>query len=105
MNVNGIGTAGYQAWQGTRKAQQNAVKRSFAEQVNNVADTPKVYNIFTDEDMLWTGGNGTGLSYYLKYARNRHGHHRQRVGTHIQGVSQTGCDSAQQDNCHGLSRD
>lgn len=40
MNVNGIGTAGYQAWQGTRKAQQNAVKRSFAEQVNNVADTP-----------------------------------------------------------------
>ncbi len=70
MNVNGIGTAGYQAWQGTRKAQQNAVKRSFAEQVNNVADTPKVYNIFTDEDMLWTGGNGTGLSYYLKYAED-----------------------------------
>ncbi len=70
MNVNGIGTAGYQAWQGTRKAQQNAVKRSFAEQVNDVADTPKVYNIFTDEDMLWTGGNGTGLSYYLKYAED-----------------------------------
>ena len=70
MNVNGIGTAGYQAWQGTRKAQQNAVKRSFAEQVSNVAGTPKVYNIFTDEDMLWTGGNGTGLSYYLKYAED-----------------------------------
>ena len=70
MNVNGIGAAGYPAWQGTRKAQQNAVKRSFAEQVNNVADTPKVYNIFTDEDMLWTGGNGTGLSYYLKYAED-----------------------------------
>ena len=31
MNVNGVGAAGYQAWQGTRKAQQNAVKRSFAE--------------------------------------------------------------------------
>ena len=30
MNVNGIGAAGYPAWQGTRKAQQNAVKRSFA---------------------------------------------------------------------------
>ena len=70
MNVNGIGTAGYPAWQGTRKAQQNAVKRSFAEQVSNVAGTPKVYNIFTDEDMLWTGGNGTGLSYYLKYAED-----------------------------------
>ena len=70
MNVNGIGAAGYPAWQGTRKAQQNAVKRSFAEQVSNVAGTPKVYNIFTDEDMLWTGGNGTGLSYYLKYAED-----------------------------------
>ncbi len=32
--------------------------------------TPKVYNIFTDEDMLWTGGNGTGLSYYFKYAED-----------------------------------
>ena len=70
MNVNGIGTAGYQAWQGTRKAQQNAVGRSFAEQVNHAAGTQKVYNIFTDEDMLWTGGNGTGLSYYLKYAED-----------------------------------
>ena len=70
MNVNGIGATGYPAWQGARKAQQNAVKRCFAEQVNNVADTPKVYNIFTDEDMIWTGGNGTGLSYYLKYAED-----------------------------------
>ena len=70
MNVNGIGAAGYPAWQGTRKAQQNAVGRSFAEQVNHAAGTQKVYNIFTDEDMLWTGGNGTGLSYYLKYAED-----------------------------------
>ncbi len=70
MNVNGIGTTGYPAWQGARKAQQNVAGKSFAESVNNVAGTPKVYNIFTDEDMLWTGGNGTGLSYYLKYAEN-----------------------------------
>ena len=35
-----------------------------------MAGTPKVYNIFTDEDMIWTGGNGTGLSYYLKYAED-----------------------------------
>ena len=70
MNVNGIGTTGYPAWQGARKAQQNTAGNSFAESVNNVASTPKVYNIFTDEDMIWTGGNGTGLSYYLKYAEN-----------------------------------
>ena len=67
MNVSGIGTTGYPAWQGARKTQPNAAGKSFAAQVNNVADTPKVYNIFTDEDMIWTGGNGTGLSYYLKY--------------------------------------
>ena len=48
----------------------NAAGKSFAAQVNNVAGTPKVYNIFSDEDMIWTGGNGTGLSYYLKYAED-----------------------------------
>lgn len=52
MNVSGIGTTGYPAWQGTRKTQPNAAGKSFAAQVNNVADTPKVYNIFTDEDMI-----------------------------------------------------
>ena len=26
-------------------------------------ETPKVYQIFTTDNMLWTGGNGTGLSY------------------------------------------
>ena len=25
------------------------------------AETPKVYQIFTTDNMLWTGGNGTGL--------------------------------------------
>ena len=35
-----------------------------------MAGTPKVYQIFSEEDMLWSGGNGTGLSYYLKYAEN-----------------------------------
>ena len=70
MNINGIGTTGYPAWQGTRRTQQNTAGKSFAAQVNNVAGTPKVYNIFSDEDMIWTGGNGTGLSYYLKYAED-----------------------------------
>ncbi len=70
MNIIGIGTTGYPAWQGARRTQQNVAGKSFAEQVNNVAGTPKVYNIFSDEDMIWTGGNGTGLSYYLKYAED-----------------------------------
>ena len=28
----------------------------------------EAYQIFTTDNMLWTGGNGTGLSYCLKYA-------------------------------------
>ena len=31
------------------------------------AETPKVYQIFTTDNMLWTGGNGTGLSYYCLF--------------------------------------
>lgn len=34
----------------------------------NAVEPPKVYQIFTTDNMLWTGGNGTGLSYCLKYA-------------------------------------
>ncbi|WP_286083141.1 hypothetical protein [Parablautia intestinalis] len=71
MSVSGIGTAGYPvAGYGAKRTQQNIGRKDFAEQINNVAGAPKVYNIFTDEDMLWTGGNGTGLSYYLKYAED-----------------------------------
>ena len=70
MNVNGIGTAGYPAWQGARKAQQNAAGRSFAEQVNNVAGAKPHTSIvyMKTDDMLYSGGNGTGLSFYIKYA-------------------------------------
>ena len=71
MSVSGIGTAGYPvAGYGAKRTQQNIGRKDFAEQINNVTGAPKVYNIFTDEDMLWTGGNGTGLSYYLKYAED-----------------------------------
>ena len=70
MNVNGIGTTGYPAWQGARKAQQNAAGRSFAEQVNNVAGAKPHTSIvyMKTDDMLYSGGNGTGLSFYIKYA-------------------------------------
>ena len=40
-----------------------------AEKTFYTAETPKVYQIFTTDNMLWTGGNGTGLSYCLKYRR------------------------------------
>ncbi len=41
MNVNGIGTAGYPAWQGTRKAENNA-KGNFGA---NVKSTGNVVHI------------------------------------------------------------
>ena len=70
MNVNGIGATGYPAWQGARKAQQNTAGKSFTAQVNNVASTqPHTTTIYMKtDDMLYSGGNGTGLSFYIKYA-------------------------------------
>ena len=70
MNINGIGTAGYPAWQGARKTQQNAAEKSFATQMNNVAGAKPHTSIvyMKTDDMLYSGGNGTGLSFYIKYA-------------------------------------
>ena len=68
MSVNGIGATGYSAWNGARKVQQNTTGKSFAEQVNNVA-CKKGHTVYMKtDDMLYSGGNGTGLSFYIKYA-------------------------------------
>ena len=70
MSVSGIG-AGYPAYYGTRKVQQNTTEKSFANQVNNVASVPKTYQVYMmGDDMLYSGGNGTGLSFYIKYAED-----------------------------------
>ena len=37
--------------------------------VSKTADVPKNYVVYMKtDDMLYSGGNGTGLSYYIKYA-------------------------------------
>ena len=72
MNINGIGATGYPAWHGTKKAQQNTAEKSFASQLNN-AESAKPHTSIVymkTDDMLYSGGNGTGLSFYLKYAEN-----------------------------------
>ena len=78
MGINGIGATGYPAWQGARRAQQNTEGTSFANQVNNVASAPKTYQIYSEEDMLWTGGNGTGGTFgswqTLNYYRDNAAH-------------------------------
>ena len=68
MNINGIGTTGYPAWQGARKTQQNTAGKSFAESVNNVAGAKGHIVYMKTDDMLYSGGNGSGLSFYIKYA-------------------------------------
>ena len=70
MNINGIGTTGYPAWQGARRTRQNAAGKSFAAQMNNVAGAKPHTSIvyMKTDDMLYSGGNGTGLSFYIKYA-------------------------------------
>ena len=72
MNINGIGATGYPAWHGAKKAQQNTAGTSFASQLNNVAGAKPHTSIvyMKTDDMLYSGGNGTGLSFYLKYAEN-----------------------------------
>lgn len=47
---------------------KNSNTKAPVEKTFNAVETPKVYQIFTTDNMLWTGGNGTGLSYCLKYA-------------------------------------
>ena len=71
MGINGIGTAGYQAaGYTTKRTQQIAAGKSFAEQVNNVSGAKPHTSIvyMKTDDMLYSGGNGTGLSFYIKYA-------------------------------------
>ncbi len=69
MGINGIGTAGYPVTgYTTKRTQQNVAGRNFAEQVNNAA-VKKGHTVYLKtDDMLYSGGNGTGLSFYIKYA-------------------------------------
>jgi len=73
MSVNGIGAAGYKmAEYAAKRMQQNGMDKSFAEQVNNAAQVkPHTYIVYMKtDDMLYSGGNGTGLSFYIRYAED-----------------------------------
>lgn len=73
MGINGIGTTGFPvAGYGAKRPQHNVAVKSFAEQVNNgVKAKPNRFTVYMKtDDMLYSGGNGTGLSYYIKYADN-----------------------------------
>lgn len=60
-----------------RKPEKSPERKTFSEAVSNSSvsgSTPKVpdssvgYRVYLKEGALYSGGNGTGLSYYLEYA-------------------------------------
>ena len=66
MSINGI-SAGYYQTEYTNNKTAKAAGTSFSNQLNNIAGKGQIVYMKTD-DMLYSGGNGTGLSFYLKYA-------------------------------------
>ncbi len=71
MGINGIGAGGYPVTgYTTKRTQQNAAGKRFADQVNNVAGKKGHTVYMKTDDMLYSGGNGTGLSFYIKYAED-----------------------------------
>ncbi len=74
MGINGIGAASYpvMGYGNTRQVRKNEAETAFSDTLNNTAaaapHTSIVY--LKTDDMLYSGGNGTGLSFYIKYAQN-----------------------------------
>ena len=73
MRMHGIGraygpTGGYSA--NSKKAGSYSYAKSAAKQTDRMAGgANKVYQVYLQtDDMLYSGGNGTGLSFYIKYA-------------------------------------
>ncbi|MCM1087809.1 MAG: hypothetical protein NC419_06605 [Muribaculaceae bacterium] len=70
MNVNEITSNTNAVWKQSGQAQKQDNSESFAAQVENAVGgqqrTHKVY--LKTDDMLYSGGNGSGLSFYIKYA-------------------------------------
>ncbi|MDE7479055.1 MAG: hypothetical protein K2M91_14135 [Lachnospiraceae bacterium] len=73
MGINGIG-AGFPLTKnyGTGQAQKKTNEATFSDQLNNAVNTAPHTSIvyMKTDDMLYSGGNGTGLSFYIKYAEN-----------------------------------
>lgn len=68
MSINGISTGYYQTGYTNNKTTKTA-GTSFSNQINNIVGKGQTVYLKTD-DMLYSGGNGTGLSFYLQYAEN-----------------------------------
>ena len=69
MGINGISTGYYQTGYANNKTTKTTTGTSFSNRINNIVGKGQTVYLKTD-DMLYSGGNGTGLSFYLQYAEN-----------------------------------
>lgn len=69
MSINEISTGHYPTAYTSNKTTKTTAGMSFSNQINNIAGKGQIVYMKTN-DMLYSGGNGTGLSFYIKYAEN-----------------------------------
>ena len=69
MGINGISSGYYQAGYANSKTTKTTSEAGFSNRLNSIAGKGHIVYMKTD-DMLYSGGNGTGLSFYIKYAEN-----------------------------------
>lgn len=71
MGINPITTTGYPAWRTAKTNQSKSTSAEFEQQKNMVKvqkQAPKTHTVYLKtDDMIYSGGNGTGLSFYIKY--------------------------------------
>ncbi len=76
FNMNGItSTQNYYRALNTIKSKNGTLASSFLEQLQSGAksldaNTREHHVYLKTDDMLYSGGNGTGLSFYIKYSEN-----------------------------------
>lgn len=73
MSIQGVGTTRSQMGRSqSGRISGSGAGVNFADQLENVANAkPHTHIVYMKtDDMLYSGGNGTGLSFYIKYAKN-----------------------------------
>lgn len=72
MGIHGISTGYYLTGYTNNKTAKTTAGPSFSNQLNSIAGNAGKGHIvyMKTDDMLYSGGNGTGLSFYLKYAED-----------------------------------
>lgn len=70
MGIEGLKTIGYPAAYKTGAQKKSPASTDFEQQKSHTVNNPKkTYTMYLKtDDMLYAGGNGTGLSFYIKYA-------------------------------------